>query len=173
MYLTIAVSSMGSSFRDRALSTLWRAWLALLDLGKTSSMLRSTQLDWPSQDQAIVDAFTATRSAFGSLSRNPSNPSWCGALGFRQRFELGPREDGPNPRDQCSELPCLFCLSGLRIRAGSPLQLRCLPTTPARGWRGMPGDRMFRPPGLPDAPEKRSSPEQAAFHMRAVMSRLG
>ena len=33
--------------------------------------------------------------------------SYRGALGLRERFELGPREDGPNRCDQCRERPCL------------------------------------------------------------------
>lgn len=94
--------------------------------------------------------------------------AWRGALAFRERLELPPRDERASPCDSCLAKPCLdACPAGAFDGAGAFNAVAC-------------GAHLNRPEGsdcmstgcrarcaCPIGAEQRYSPEQAGFHMRS------
>jgi hypothetical protein len=100
--------------------------------------------------------------------------SYRGALGVRERFELGPREAGPNPCDQCSERPCLSACPVSAFAPGSPYNYAACRQHLQGAGEDCRATACAARRACPIAPEKRYSLQQATFHMRALlMNRLG
>ncbi len=93
--------------------------------------------------------------------------AWRGALGFRGRLELPPKDDRPSPCDACREKPCL---SACPVRAFDGAGAFNAQTCGAhlrrpQGEACMSGCLSRR--ACPVGSQYRYAPEQAAFHMRS------
>ena len=95
--------------------------------------------------------------------------SYRGALGFRQRLELGPREDVPNPCDQCSERPCLSACPVSAFAPGRSYDYAAC----RHHLEGAGEDCRMRAcaarRACPIGGDNRYSEPQAAFHIRALL----
>jgi hypothetical protein len=100
--------------------------------------------------------------------------SYRGALGFRQRLELGPRSVAPNPCGRCAERPCLSACPVSAFAADRAYDYAAC----RQHLEGADEDCRSRAcaarRACPIAADKRYSEEQASFHMRALLgNRLG
>ena len=100
--------------------------------------------------------------------------SYRGALGFRERLELGPRPVAPHPCEQCPDRPCLSACPVAAFAPDRPYDYAA-----CRAHLDGAGEDCRRLACLarracPIAPDKRYSEAQARFHMRALLAdRLG
>jgi len=83
--------------------------------------------------------------------------SYRGALGLRERFELGPREDGPNPCNQCSERPCLSACPVSAFAPDSPYNYAAAGNT-SKALARTAGRRRVPPAGLARSRQRSGTP---------------
>jgi hypothetical protein len=100
--------------------------------------------------------------------------SYRGALGFRQRLMLSPREAAPHPCERCADRPCLSACPVSAFAANHPYDYAaCLHHLEGAGEDCRARSCLARR-ACPIAADRRYCEPQASFHMRAMLrNRLG
>ena len=96
--------------------------------------------------------------------------AYRGALAFRERLDLPPRDERPSPCERCAERPCLSaCPAGAFSASGYDVDACVAHTASRAGVRCLDGGCLARH-ACPAGRDAVYGAPQAAFHMRAFLA---
>ena len=99
--------------------------------------------------------------------------AYRGAIAFRERLDLPPRDDRASPCETCAERPCLSsCPVGAFSEHGYDVA-RCVAHIESRAGARCLGAGCLARHACPVGREAAYDPPQAAFHMRAFLAARG
>ena len=99
--------------------------------------------------------------------------AYRGALAFRERLDLPPRDNRASPCDTCADRPCLSsCPVGAFAASGYDVA-RCVAHIESRAGARCLGAGCLARHACPVGQETAYDPPQAAFHMRAFLAARG